>query len=392
MTVDTYTDPNYTTQTATEYKGALDGGMAVHHRLAGAFAPHESATPDMKVVVDAGQLLNGTTLTEVAQQSTATITAPVTNPRIDRIVVDATTGAVSVIAGTEAASPSAPALTSGKLPIAQVALATSTTTITNDLITDERAVAQGILAYQIQTQAVTHCGTTGGSSTAFTAAAAPAIADNTAKTRIRATLHTAAGATPTLAVNGLTALPIKYRDSAGALQDLTSTQGVSGWSSDFECDGTNWVMLDVPVSATQFASSAENAAGTVEDKAVDPLGIREALNATGSAPIYACRAWVNFNGTGTVAIRASGNVSSITDNGTGDYAINFTTALPDANYSPSVVTTGLGTTDPRFHGVVCGTLAGGPTLMSTTQLRVITGYPYGASLADSPLVCVNVFR
>ena len=45
------------------------------------------------------------------------------------------------------------------------------------------------------------------------------------------------------------------------------------------------------------------------------------------------KAWVNFNGTGTVAIRASYNVSSITDNGTGDYTINFTNALPDANYS-----------------------------------------------------------
>jgi hypothetical protein len=52
----------------------------------------------------------------------------------------------------------------------------------------------------------------------------------------------------------------------------------------------------------------------------------------GSAPIYGARAWVNFNGTGTVAIRASGNVSSITDNGTGDYTVNFTTAMSDANY------------------------------------------------------------
>jgi hypothetical protein len=51
------------------------------------------------------------------------------------------------------------------------------------------------------------------------------------------------------------------------------------------------------------------------------------------ATAYGCRAWVNFNGTGTVAIRASGNVSSITDNGTGDYTVNFTNALPDANYS-----------------------------------------------------------
>jgi hypothetical protein len=70
---------------------------------------------------------------------------------------------------------------------------------------------------------------------------------------------------------------------------------------------------------------------------------------TGSAPIYGARAWVNFNGTGTVAIRASGNVSSITDNNTGDYTVNFTTAMPDVNYSavlaPSVTVgsyTGLG--------------------------------------------------
>ena len=51
------------------------------------------------------------------------------------------------------------------------------------------------------------------------------------------------------------------------------------------------------------------------------------------ATAYGCRAWVNFNGTGIVAIRASGNVSSITDNGTGNYTVNLTTALPDVNYA-----------------------------------------------------------
>jgi len=54
------------------------------------------------------------------------------------------------------------------------------------------------------------------------------------------------------------------------------------------------------------------------------------------ATAYGCRAWVNFNGTGTVAIRASGNVTSITDNGTGDYTVNFTTAMPDANFCAEV--------------------------------------------------------
>jgi hypothetical protein len=53
-------------------------------------------------------------------------------------------------------------------------------------------------------------------------------------------------------------------------------------------------------------------------------------------PSYQCRAWVNFNGTGTVAIRASGNVSGITDNGTGLFTINLTTAMPDANYCATI--------------------------------------------------------
>ena len=55
--------------------------------------------------------------------------------------------------------------------------------------------------------------------------------------------------------------------------------------------------------------------------------------ASGSAPSYSARAWVNWNGTGTVAIRGSANVSSVTDNGSGNYTVNFSTAMPDANYS-----------------------------------------------------------
>ena len=60
--------------------------------------------------------------------------------------------------------------------------------------------------------------------------------------------------------------------------------------------------------------------------------VKTALNASDEAPIYACRAWVNFNGTGTVAIRASGNVSSIADNGAGNYTVNCAIAMPDANF------------------------------------------------------------
>jgi len=108
--------------------------------------------------------------------------------------------------------------------------------------------------------------------------------------------------------------------------------------------------------------------------------VKTALNASGDAPIYACRAWVNFNGTGTVAIRASGNVSSITDNGTGDYTINFTTAMPDANYAA------LGTTEftsPNDLWVQCPA--------RTTSSASITVVKAG-SLHDSAYVGVAIFR
>lgn len=69
------------------------------------------------------------------------------------------------------------------------------------------------------------------------------------------------------------------------------------------------------------------------------------ISVEGNAPAYSCRAWVNFNGTGSVAIRESGNVSSITDNGVGDYTVNFTVPLPDDNYAAAGAgTTGVVTT------------------------------------------------
>jgi hypothetical protein len=76
------------------------------------------------------------------------------------------------------------------------------------------------------------------------------------------------------------------------------------------------------------------ATGGTERARIDSSGNLQFNSGYGSvATAYGCRAWVNFNGTGTVAIRASGNVTSITDNGTGDYTVNFTNAMPDANYT-----------------------------------------------------------
>jgi hypothetical protein len=105
---------------------------------------------------------------------------------------------------------------------------------------------------------------------------------------------------------------------------------------------------------------------------------------SGTAPGYLARAWVNFNGTGTVAIRASGNVSSITDNGTGDYTVNLTTAMPDANYS-SVGTAGEGSGSANDYIV---RIAGANPTTSALRLKISNI----VALVDPPYVCVSVFR
>jgi hypothetical protein len=109
------------------------------------------------------------------------------------------------------------------------------------------------------------------------------------------------------------------------------------------------------------------------------------------AVAYGCRAWVNFNGTGTVAIRASGNVSSITDNGTGDYTVNFTTAMPDANYGVvATCTTTIAGGGYLGAGIYAtGTGTGGASGMSTTAARIFTKT---TNMNDSDVVCVSIFR
>jgi hypothetical protein len=92
--------------------------------------------------------------------------------------------------------------------------------------------------------------------------------------------------------------------------------------------------------------------------------------------VYTCKAWVNFNGTGTVAIRASGNVSSITDNGTGDYTVNFTTAMVDANYSALTFSKAV---NPYIVSI------------STTAFRLVT-WNSSNTASDQDTNCVAIFR
>ncbi len=100
------------------------------------------------------------------------------------------------------------------------------------------------------------------------------------------------------------------------------------------------------------------------------------------ATAYGCRAWVNFNGTGTVAIRGSANVSSITDNGTGDYTINLTTAMPDANYA--TVAAGSNNSGGSYTGVQI-------VSQTTSAVRIQTWYA-SLNVFDALFVPVAIFR
>jgi len=161
--------------------------------------------------------------------------------------------------------------------------------------------------------------------------------------------------------------------------------------------GTANFEIAAPATNTDRTFTLPDEDGTLATVENIPAGYTDSdaldlFNVTGSAPVYACRAWVNFDGTGTVSIRESGNVSSITDIGTGDYTVNFATNMPDANYSVS----GSVSYDKANWG---NTFMLNASTYSSSQFRFKSqdndsgnpsnsGYP----LNDALVACAQVFR
>jgi hypothetical protein len=137
--------------------------------------------------------------------------------------------------------------------------------------------------------------------------------------------------------------------------------------------------LDAPISLTSPTLTTPN------------INSAQIATVSGTAPLYMCRAWVNFNGTGTVAIRASGNVTSITDNGTGDYYVNFSTSMPDTNY---VITGSARIQDSTAaDGAMFGTTRQNvATTYQTGKCRVNGLYPVNGDLYDAVVMSVAIFR
>jgi hypothetical protein len=127
---------------------------------------------------------------------------------------------------------------------------------------------------------------------------------------------------------------------------------------------------------------ATNYSATTEQARITAAGLLQFNSGYGSVETaYGCRAWVNFNGTGTIAIRGSGGVTSLTDNGTGSYTINLTTAMPDTNYAGLISSSG----GQAFL------LSTGANPNTTTTFRVETSNSAG-TLTDATYISVALFR
>jgi len=143
---------------------------------------------------------------------------------------------------------------------------------------------------------------------------------------------------------------------------MALTCGATGSTTSEVITQINTNEANIATNVTDIATNVTDIATNVTDIALkanitdinvaNSAYIKTAINAGGNAPIYACRVWVNFNGMGTPEIRASGNVSSITDNGAGDYRINFATGLLDTGYAVSIQTNGTDTWNNRIIDTV----------------------------------------
>ena len=164
--------------------------------------------------------------------------------------------------------------------------------------------------------------------------------------------------------------------------------------------GAGTFTLAAPNSNTNRTLNLPDASGTVATEENLPPGYTDSdaldlFNATGSAPVYACRAWVNFDGlTGSGnTIRGSGNVSSVTRNGSGNYTLNFTTALPDTNWSFVGTATQDDGTGP-FNNFAAGQnfieCANNPTRV-TTSVDFLLRVP-GTGFEDAGNISIQIFR
>ena len=176
-------------------------------------------------------------------------------------------------------------------------------------------------------------------------------------------------------------MPVKLNSSGGGSVTLDTASTASDFTATFPAVTGNVVTTGSNAAVTPAMLSI----GAPSWNSSGDLQFNSGYGSVATA--YGCRAWVNFNGTGTVAIRASGNVTSITDFATGDYQVNITNAMPDANYAFQVVA------QRNSAGLNFAVPAGQASSLYQTAstFRVLT-YNSSFSNEDAQAVLCAVFR
>ena len=152
--------------------------------------------------------------------------------------------------------------------------------------------------------------------------------------------------------------------------------------------GTATFTIEAPATNTDRVFELPDEAGKVLTDASDiEPQVKTATNASGAAPVYACRAWVNFDGTTATpsTIRGSGNVSSVTRNGTGNYTVNLTTSMPDGNYATP--------TSCALNATGSGGSQNGDIYvndLTTASYRILTSN--NGTFTNMPIVTSAIFR
>ena len=202
-----------------------------------------------------------------------------------------------------------------------------------------------------------------------------------------------------LQTGGTTAVTISATQNVG----IGTATPVSDARLTISSDNTESSIFFQRTGSGRFDTSIGNESGNLVFRggadASTVAGLTEYMKITGDAGLlqfnsgygsvataYGCRAWVNFNGTGTPAIRASGNVSSITDNGTGNYTVNFTTSMPNVNYGTAgSVGRSFASTDGIGRDICVDRYATGSVGIRCGESNTFTA-------SDEPVICLSVFR
>ena len=168
------------------------------------------------------------------------------------------------------------------------------------------------------------------------------------------------------AASGGGSISIKAPSSSGSDTDFLDTSGNLVVSGTTSCTGNVSCANDLSVD--------------------NDLKIDSGFGST--TTVYGVRAWIKFDGEGTVAISVSKNISALTDNGTGDYTVTFSTAMPDTNYA----VVGMGSANGGNGAIGVNTSGHVPVLYSTTQCRFCNSNTNSGSLLDGGAICAAFIR